>query len=90
MNAKSTKTENKPAAKPEENVAVVANINGVNVADDTKIEYVDNNPKRAGSAAHQRFEKYMSAKTVAEFLKLGGLKADLRYDANKGFVKITK
>lgn len=70
--------------------AVVANINGVNVENSTKIKYIDSNPKRKGSKAHARFEAYMKSKTVEEFLKLGGLKADLRYDSDKGFVEITK
>ena len=64
------------------------NINGQLLDENSKIEYVANNPKRKGSKAHTRFAKYMAAKTVAEFLKLGGLKADLRYDSDHGFLKI--
>jgi len=92
MNTKTTKTEmKKPDAKENEasaTASVIANINGTNVEDTTVLKYQESNPKRAGSKAHQRFEIYMKAKTVAEFLKLGGLKADLRYDADKGFVEI--
>lgn len=65
------------------------NINGQLVENSTKIAYTEKNPKRKGSKAHARFTKYMAAKTVAEFLKLGGLRADLRYDAEHDFVKIT-
>ncbi len=49
---------------------------------------VKENPKRKGSQAHSRFQKYMKAKTVAEYLKLGGTRADLRYDESKGFIEI--
>lgn len=65
------------------------NINGQNVENSTKIKFVSENPKRRGSKAHTRFTKYMKAKTVAEFLKLGGLRADLRYDSEHEFVKIS-
>ncbi len=86
-----TKTEmKKPEVKETESVSttVIANINGINVENDTVLKYQESNPKRAGSKAHQRFEVYMKAKTVEEFLKFGGLKADLRYDDSKGFVEI--
>jgi len=65
------------------------NINGKNVAPETKIKYVPKNPKRKNSAAHSRFSKYMKAKTVDQFFKLGGTLADLRYDDNKEFVEIS-
>jgi len=64
------------------------NINGKNVAPETKISYVAENPKRKNSAAHGRFAKYMKAKTVEAFFKAGGTLADLRYDDNKEFVSI--
>ena len=38
------------------------------------------NPKTVGSAAHARYEMYKTAKTVGEYLSLGGTRADLRYD----------
>ena len=65
------------------------NVNGTNVKPETKISYVTANPKRKNSAANVRFGKYMKAKTVDQFFKLGGTLADLRYDQNKEFVKIT-
>ena len=58
------------------------------VTETTKITIVTDNPKRKGSQAHSRFAKYMKARTVGEYLKLGGTPADLRYDTNKDFVKI--
>lgn len=66
------------------------NVNGTNVESTTKISYVENNPKRKNSAAHARFAKYMKAKTVEQFFKLGGTLADLRYDQNKEFVTLPK
>ena len=45
------------------------------------------NPKRPGSQAHARYELYMSATTVEEYLKLGGTQADLEYDRGKGFIE---
>lgn len=64
------------------------NINGTSVTDATKIEVVAKNPKRKNSAAANRFSKYMKAKTVAEYFKLGGTVADLRYDTQKEFVTL--
>lgn len=49
---------------------------------------VKKNPKREGSKAHARFSKYMAAKTVAEYIELGGTKADLKYDEQKGFITL--
>lgn len=66
----------------------VYNVNGTNVEPKTAIVYVTANPKRKNSAAHTRFAKYMKAKTVESFFKLGGTLADLRYDQTKEFVKI--
>jgi hypothetical protein len=47
------------------------------------------NPKRAGSAAADRYAKYSKAKTVGEFFALGGSALDLANDTAKGFVKVT-
>lgn len=60
------------------------------ITEATRIKVVTENPKRKGSQAHSRFAKYMRAKTVGEYLKLGGTPADLRYDTNKGFVEFVK
>jgi hypothetical protein len=79
-------SENKTEGQPRP----YTNVNGINVYPETKIKYVDSNPKRKNSAAHDRFQKYMKAKTVAEFEKLGGTRADLKYDHAKEFVTITK
>ena len=44
------------------------------------------NPKRGASG--ERFEKYMAATTAAEFLALGGTRADLKYDIARGWVTV--
>lgn len=50
---------------------------------------VDGNPKRPGSAAHGRFALYGTGCTVAEFLKGGGLYADLSWDVGHGFIEVS-
>ena len=44
------------------------------------------NPKKGASAL--RYAKYMAATTAKEFIDLGGTRADLKHDINKGFVKV--
>lgn len=68
-------------------IAIVCNINGVNVSDTCRIECAPN-PKRPGSKAHDRYAAYAESTTVKEYLDNGGLKADLRYDQNKGYLKV--
>ena len=75
-----------------ETAAVELVINGVKVTDQTKIKYVTN-PKRPNSRAWERYEKYQTAKTIAEYLKLNDgkfAKADLRHDLGKEFLTILK
>eukprot|EP00930_Biecheleria_cincta_P087608 TRINITY_DN76838_c0_g1_i1.p1 TRINITY_DN76838_c0_g1~~TRINITY_DN76838_c0_g1_i1.p1 ORF type:complete len:635 (-),score=105.98 TRINITY_DN76838_c0_g1_i1:36-1916(-) len=50
------------------------------------ISFVAANPKRPGSKAFERYKKYCKAKTVAEALRLGAFKEDLRFDKSKGFL----
>lgn len=45
------------------------------------------NQKRKGSASHERYEKYKVARTVAEFVKLGGQPGDLIFDFRAGFLR---
>lgn len=80
----------KTAATAEAPKRPFTNMNGINVYPETKIAYVEENPKRKNSAAYKRFAKYMKAKTVAEFEKFGGTRADLKYDHSKEFVSIAK
>lgn len=49
---------------------------------------VAKNPKRSGSAAHARFDLYKPGMTVGEFLKVGGWRADIRWDAKQKFIEV--
>lgn len=51
---------------------------------------VKKNPKREGSKAHSRFQKYLGSKTVQEYLERTGTVADLKYDSMKGFIEIVE
>ena len=42
--------------------------------------------KRPGGKSHARFDKYMGARTVTEFLQLGGTWADLKNDSDRGYI----
>ena len=44
------------------------------------------NPKTRGTECYARYEKYKSAKTVGEYLRLGGTRGDLRHDSVRRFV----
>lgn len=84
--SKSKKVE---AVETNEEVKAIANINGQYVFDETPIEWlITANPKRPSGKAHSRFEAYMKAKTVGEYLQLGGTTADLKYDQAKGFLSL--
>lgn len=64
-------------------------VNETPVSDEAKITFnVKSNPKREGSKAHARFQNYMKARTVAEYLELGGTTADLKYDWEKSFIEV--
>lgn len=47
-----------------------------------------NNPKREGSKSFDRYENYAVAGTVGEYIAAGGTYADLKYDAEHGFVSV--
>ena len=66
----------------------VINVSGKIVNEDCKIEYNKENKKRVGSKSWMRYEEYKGSKTVGEFLSNGGKKEDLRWDMEKGFLKI--
>lgn len=46
---------------------------------DLPVEVKATNPKTPGTQGHARYEKYKAARTMREFLELGGSKTDLRY-----------
>jgi len=79
-----------PAATTEQPVEVT--VSGVKMQPATKIKYRDN-PKRNGSASWERYEKYQTATTWAQYEKLNDGKfkmADARHDLGKGFLEILK
>ena len=47
------------------------------------------NPKRLGSAARRRFDRYRTGMTVREFLEAGGLLGDIHYDIGHGFIAVS-
>ena len=59
------------------------------VAESAKItRLVLQNPKKPGSAAHDRFALYATCATVGEFLARGGTRADLTHDVRKGYISV--
>ena len=46
------------------------------------------NPKKIGSAAHDRFALYVDGRSVTESLKAGVLSADVRYDLSRDYIRI--
>jgi hypothetical protein len=48
----------------------------------------ENNPKKPGSASHDRFARYVHGMSVGEALKAGVTRGDLDHDASKGFIAI--
>lgn len=73
------------------------------ISDDAKITFgtdadgkkygPENNPKRAGSKAHEVFSKYKEGMTFGKFAEAvgdrGTANTNARYDADKGFIVIT-
>lgn len=49
---------------------------------------VDNNPKRAGTAGHERFAKYTDGMTVGEAIAAGVWAADIKWDLDKKFIEV--
>lgn len=54
---------------------------------DDPIEFVKPNPKRPNTQAHDRYEKYINAKTVNEALRTGAVKPDIEHDFKRGFLR---
>ena len=74
----------------ETKVSPVATIAGVDLYDNTPIEYQQDNPKRAGTKIHGEYEKFKGCKTVGELREArpGQWKADVKFDFDHGFLKI--
>lgn len=48
------------------------------------------NPKKPGSATHERYKLYQEGSTIAHVRALGITLADLRWDIARGFVQLRK
>jgi hypothetical protein len=57
------------------------------ISDSEPIKFDQTNPKRAGTDACDRYEKYKSAKTIREAMALGAAKGDISNDVSRGFCK---
>ena len=57
-------------------------------SDPRKIAWVGDNPKKPGSSSHARFALYQVGMSVDEFVKAGGTTADVKWDTERGFVKL--
>lgn len=62
----------------------------VELFDDTKLEFVSENPKREGTKIHALWDTYSKATTVAELKELfgKGWKAAIKFDTPRGHLKI--
>tara|TARA_R110000737_G_scaffold328482_1_gene343209 strand:- start:308 stop:814 length:507 start_codon:yes stop_codon:yes gene_type:complete len=58
----------------------------VKKTDPRKIATVADNPKRAGSASHARYELYTVGDTVSEAIAKGLTAGDIKHDSGKGFI----
>ena len=64
---------------------------GIQLADNMRIILKRrDNPKRPGTASYERYNLYLTKKprTVAEALKAGITRADLRWDAARNFIEL--
>jgi hypothetical protein len=49
---------------------------------------VEENPKKEGSAARERFQHYFTSKTVGDYLAAGGTYQDIAYDLGRAFIQV--
>ena len=68
-----------PAAQPAAQPAAT-------MTENTPIKYIQANPKKVGSKSHARYEGYKKSRTIGEALEKGASRADIRYDADHGFL----
>jgi hypothetical protein len=87
---KAKKAKKAPKAKKEPKAARVAGAKKHRYLPEMKISVlVEKNPKRENTKAHEMFALYAKSKTVGDFIKHGGSRGDLSWDANRKFIKIT-
>lgn len=72
------KTTSRPGRKPEYS------------DNDLIATVVDENPKKVGSAAHERFSLYKKGMKVGEYLAAGGNRADLAWDVEHKYITIRR
>ncbi|CAE7288125.1 unnamed protein product, partial [Symbiodinium necroappetens] len=75
-----------PKSKQEDDATKLVDLLGSLPGQDEPIKYAEN-PKRPGTSAHARYEKYKHAKTIAEALKCGAAKGDIDHDFKNGFLR---
>lgn len=86
--ATAAKSSARGAAASPASVAVAAAADTGGVPEDSEdILFEQANPKREGSGAFERYEKYKRARSVSEALRLGAVKGDVAHDYKKGFLK---
>ena len=85
---KKARPEKAPAAaKPTKKKASATGEDAKSLVDRAApIAVVQKNPKRGASG--ERFRNYMAATNAAEFIQLGGTRADLKYDIARGWVTV--
>ncbi|CAE7490510.1 papd4-a [Symbiodinium natans] len=54
---------------------------------DDPIEFLQQNPKKAGGKGFDRYEKYKSARTITEAMSLGAAKGDIQFDWQRGWLR---
>ena len=59
------------------------------IESEASITVQQDNPKKAGSKSFLRYERYKAATTLKEMLALGGSKADIRFDMERGFITVS-
>ena len=81
----------KPITRPQQRVRHAAStFNGraprARPTDDRVITAVVPNPKKPGSASHERFSKYRVGMTISEALAAGLMPGDIKWDLERGFI----
>ncbi len=55
-----------------------------------KVSWRKENPKKPGTKAHERYEKYKKATTLKKARELGATREDLIFDGDRGFMKVVQ
>ena len=84
--AKNPDSDRHRQTPPDSGFTTVQPKSGTKLPGNARIKVQTPNPKRRNTASWKRYERYMTASTVSEYLQLGGLPEDLRWDLHRGFV----